>query len=623
MGLEEGRRPPESRLPERMPVKLDDTPSRGAVQIFSLEEINAISLLSDMPIDPSDDLAEPESLDLADDPPMMAALVRMVSAAARADDVHSTLADVQFDAAGQLKDVVLSTPISERRLSGTTGPGSCRSVVSHFSPEDLLALDKSSEDLLALDKSSVCLDLPDDLWLYCLRFLDFKMQGIIPRLSKRFLALSDCQEHWRNVAAHRGYTEGGRVRGETAGLASGGWREYCKQQSRREQLWREPERCNMHVVPDCHAQWSPAIVYSPRSQEIVTCSYDGTVRTWLDDSARAGTYPCTRVLTTEEGEGFSVVTIAPESVLGGADGMLLAAGSEYGNLHVWQVDDEEARRLAHVPTAHDFVQSAVWTPTGRVITGGDSGVIQVHDLGGVIGTVRDEDEARTPSAPGGGGAVPTVVSSPSSPTSGAAATVQASGASSMLEGHSQAVMCMTMCGRGHLVSGSVDHTVRVWDLTTGRQTSVVQAHSRSVHCVCTLELDSGSPYGHGAQLIFSGSRDHSIKVWDLRTNKCAAELRGHAGSITSLGAYQWQLASGGGFNRGMDDDTVLSVDSTLRLWDVRSMRCLWTKDVPNPPGGTAHPKGDPVLCLQLLHDKILTSHGGKDWTARVWQVTDR
>jgi WD40 repeat protein len=107
----------------------------------------------------------------------------------------------------------------------------------------------------------------------------------------------------------------------------------------------------------------------------------------------------------------------------------------------------------------------------------------------------------------------------------------------------------------------------------------------------------------------------------LRTNKAVAELRGHTGSVTCVGTYQWQLASGAGFNRGLDNDTVLSVDSTIRMWDLRSMQCMWVKEVPPPPGGTPHPKGDPVLCLQLLHDKILTSHGGKDWTARVWQIS--
>lgn len=161
------------------------------------------------------------------------------------------------------------------------------------------------------------------------------MQGRIPRLNRRFLALSDCQEHWRNVASHCGYTQGGRPCGEADSLTSGGWRDYCKQQRRRELSWLAPERCDMQAVRHSHQQWAPAIVYSQRSKEIVTCSYDGTVRMWLDDSSTDRNYPCTRVLTTEEGEGFSVVAIAPETAHVAPDSMLLAAGSEYGNVHVW------------------------------------------------------------------------------------------------------------------------------------------------------------------------------------------------------------------------------------------------------------------------------------------------
>ena len=32
------------------------------------------------------------------------------------------------------------------------------------------------------------------------------------------------------------------------------------------------------------------------------------------------------------------------------------------------------------------------------------------------------------------------------------------------------------------------------------------------------------------------------------------------------------------------------------------------------------PPGDPVLSLQLYEDKVLTSHGGKRWTARIWDL---
>ena len=75
--------------------------------------------------------------------------------------------------------------------------------------------------------------------------------------------------------------------------------------------------------------------------------------------------------------------------------------------------------------------------------------------------------------------------------------------------------------------------------------------------------------------------------------------------------------------------------------------CLWTKAAPSPEdegggggggggegggggagappaappgGGFNQTRGDPVLSLQLLPDKVLTSHGGKKWTARIWDL---
>ena len=156
-------------------------------------------------------------------------------------------------------------------------------------------------------------------------------------------------------------------------------------------------------------------------------------------------------------------------------------------------------------------------------------------------------------------------------------------------------------------------------------------HTRSVHC---LALGQASP--HGSSMLFTGSRDHEIKIWDMRSQGCEYTLQGHAGSVTCIGAEGWKLLSGGGYNRGSDDDEVLSVDATLRLWDLRMLGsarspCLWTKAALSPddepgtdggaPMGPFNPtRGDPVLSLQLLQDKVLTSHGGKRWTARIWDL---
>jgi WD40 repeat protein len=169
------------------------------------------------------------------------------------------------------------------------------------------------------------------------------------------------------------------------------------------------------------------------------------------------------------------------------------------------VDEDKSRRLVLIPTNHDFVQSAVWTSNGRIVTGGETGTIQIHDLGAILPNGAQHAADDEAGAVGGGGAL--------GAGGGGAAGASGGGAGYVaLEGHTMAVMCMCASARGQLVSGSVDHTLRVWDLATAKPISTIQAHSRSVHCVCTHELDAGAPHGGGAELIFSGSRDHTIRV---------------------------------------------------------------------------------------------------------------
>ena len=163
--------------------------------------------------------------------------------------------------------------------------------------------------------------------------------------------------------------------------------------------------------------------------------------------------------------------------------------------------------------------------------------------------------------------------------------------------------------------------------------------SASTRCAPRQGLGGGEDASpHGGAVRFTGSRDHTIRVWDLRARDCQHTLRGHTGSVTCLGAHGWKLLSGGGYNRGADDDEVLSVDTTLRLWDLRvvgrnigagldATPSVWSTDAPSPADNDAMPHGmqqlppgDPVLSLQLTEDRVLTSHGGKHWTARIWDL---
>jgi WD40 repeat protein len=100
------------------------------------------------------------------------------------------------------------------------------------------------------------------------------------------------------------------------------------------------------------------------------------------------------------------------------------------------------------------------------------------------------------------------------------------------------------------VSGSVDKTVRVWDLERARETMTLRGHTSGVRVVAVAS--------DGCHVV-SGSDDGTIKVWDLERGEALNTLRGHTAKITAVAVTP-------------DDRHVVSTsdDTTLKVWDLRS-----------------------------------------------------
>src|SRR4028118_1212131 len=95
-----------------------------------------------------------------------------------------------------------------------------------------------------------------------------------------------------------------------------------------------------------------------------------------------------------------------------------------------------------------------------------------------------------------------------------------------LNGHSSSVNAVAVTADGkRAISGSYDKTLKVWDLTTGKEQFTLNSHTSSVYAVAVT--------ADGKRAI-SGSDGTTVKVWDLTTRKEQFTLNGHSSSVYAV-----------------------------------------------------------------------------------------
>ena len=164
----------------------------------------------------------------------------------------------------------------------------------------------------------------------------------------------------------------------------------------------------------------------------------------------------------------------------------------------------------------------------------------------------------------------------------------------ILERHRNLVCSVVFSPDGTLLaSGSLDKTVKLWDVANRRNIATLKGHTRLVTAV------SFSPDG---ALLVSGSDDGTIKLWDVAGRRNIATLKGHrswVGSV-SFSPDGATLASG-------------SNDNTIKLWDVASRQNIATLK-----GHTKH-----IHSVVFSPDGTLLASGSRDNTIRLWDVASR
>jgi F-box and WD-40 domain protein CDC4 len=96
------------------------------------------------------------------------------------------------------------------------------------------------------------------------------------------------------------------------------------------------------------------------------------------------------------------------------------------------------------------------------------------------------------------------------------------------------------------ISGSRDATLRVWNIETGECLNVLKGHRKSVRTIAVC-----------GNLAVSASYDHDARLWNINDGTCLSILKRHKSKIYSVVFDGKVIATG-------------SMDLDIRVWDPNS-----------------------------------------------------
>lgn len=139
-------------------------------------------------------------------------------------------------------------------------------------------------------------------------------------------------------------------------------------------------------------------------------------------------------------------------------------------------------------------------------------------------------------------------------------------------------------------TASSDHTIKIWSLVEPSLKLTLTGH---VLGVGSIALSPQLPY------LFSGGDDQQVLCWDLEHNKIVRKYHGHRSGVYAVGLHPdvpYLLASG-------------SRDSSIRLWDVRTRHPIRIFNHDGPVNKVVFQSDEPQLIS-----------ASQDRTLRFWDI---
>jgi len=144
----------------------------------------------------------------------------------------------------------------------------------------------------------------------------------------------------------------------------------------------------------------------------------------------------------------------------------------------------------------------------------------------------------------------------------------------------------------HAVSGSDDKSVRCWDIATGQHIAVFNEHQDYVRCGVTSQTSK--------DIFITGSYDHWLKVWDLRSQGSILSMD-HGAPVECV-----QIFPTGGI-------CISAGSNIIKVWDILGGGRLLA-------GFSNHQKTITSICFDGEHRRLLS--GSLDRHVKIYDIQD-